>query len=49
MRLAGQLAIASGIVGILATAVLLAFYLLDAPQAVGAIIRCPASDQATRG
>ncbi len=36
MRLTGQLAIASGIVGILATAVLLAFYLLEAPQAVAA-------------
>ncbi len=36
MRLAGRLAIASGIVGILATAVLLAFYLLEAPQAVAA-------------
>ncbi len=35
-RLNGQLAIASGIVGILATAVLLAFYLLEAPQAVAA-------------
>ncbi len=34
MRLIGQLAIASGIVGILATAVLLAFYLLEAPHAV---------------
>jgi len=32
----GQTAIASGIVGILATAVLLAFYLLEAPQAVAA-------------
>lgn len=36
MRLTGQLAIASGIVGIMATAVLLAFYLLEAPQAVAA-------------
>ena len=36
MRSAGRLAIASGIVGILATAVLLAFYLLEAPQAVAA-------------
>ena len=36
MRLAGRLAIASGIVGILATAVLLAFYILEAPQAVAA-------------
>jgi hypothetical protein len=34
--LTGQLAIASGIVGIVATAVLLAFYLLEAPQAVAA-------------
>lgn len=36
MRLTGQLAIASGTVGIMATAVLLAFYLLEAPQAVAA-------------
>ena len=36
MRLAGRLAIASGLVGILATAVLLAFYLLEAPRAVAA-------------
>src|SRR2546425_6394355 len=36
MRLAGRLAIASGLVGILATAVLLAFYLLDARRAVAA-------------
>ncbi len=36
MRLTGQLAIASGIVGLLATAVLIAFYILEAPQAVAA-------------
>jgi hypothetical protein len=36
MRLIGQLAIASGIVGILATVVLIAFYLFEAPQAVAA-------------
>jgi hypothetical protein len=36
MRRTGQLAIASGIVGILATAVLFAFYILEAPQAVAA-------------
>jgi hypothetical protein len=34
MRLNGQLPIASGIVGILATAVLVAFYVLDVPQLV---------------
>ncbi len=36
MRLTGQLAIASGLVGIIATGVLIAFYLLEAPQAVAA-------------
>ena len=36
MRLTGQLAVASGIVGIVATAVLIAFYILEAPQAVAA-------------
>jgi hypothetical protein len=35
-RLTGQLAIASGLVGIVATAVLIAFYILEAPQAVAA-------------
>jgi hypothetical protein len=34
MRLNGQLAIASGIIGIVATAVLVAFYILDVPQVV---------------
>jgi hypothetical protein len=36
MRRTGQLAIASGIVGVLATVVLIAFYILEAPQAVAA-------------
>jgi hypothetical protein len=36
MRRTGQLAIASGIVGVLATVVLIAFYVLEAPQAVAA-------------
>ncbi|MDQ6883347.1 MAG: hypothetical protein M3077_03770 [Candidatus Dormibacteraeota bacterium] len=36
MRRVGQLAIASGIVGILATVVLIAFYILEAPQALAA-------------
>lgn len=34
LRLTGQLAIASGIIGIVATAVLVAFYILDVPQVV---------------
>jgi hypothetical protein len=36
IRRTGQLAIASGIVGVLATVVLIAFYILEAPQAVAA-------------
>jgi hypothetical protein len=36
LRRTGQLAIASGIVGGLATVVLIAFYILEAPQAVAA-------------
>jgi hypothetical protein len=36
MRRTGQLAITSGIVGVLATVVLIAFYILEAPQAVAA-------------
>src|SRR3984893_18291388 len=36
IRRIGRLAIASGIVGILATVVLIAFYSLEAPQAVAA-------------